>query len=87
MRNARNALLPSLQYLSQNKQQLQKINQAEAEVLKNLSKAYYVAKSEPPLAKFSSFCKLQKANGLDLGSTHLLPLTSVEISDSGSDTD
>lgn len=33
--------------------------------------AYYVAKSELPLAKFSShLCTLQKANGLDLGSSY-----------------
>ncbi|XP_039459533.1 zinc finger protein 862-like [Oreochromis aureus] len=49
-----------------------KINQAQQEVLKKLFRtAYYVAKSELPLAKFSSLCKLQKANGLDLGSTYL----------------
>ncbi len=49
-----------------------KINQAQQEVLKKLFRtAYYVAKSELPLAKFSSLCQLQKANGLDLGSTYL----------------
>lgn len=48
-----------------------KMSQAQQEVLKKLfRRAYYVAKNELPLAKFSTLCKLQTANGLDLGSTY-----------------
>ena len=53
-------------------QTVAKMNKDNFEVLKKLFRtAYYVAKEEIAMAKFSSLCKLQISNGVNMNNTYL----------------
>lgn len=53
-------------------QAVAKMNKDNFEVLKKLFRtAYYVAKEEIAMAKFSSLCKLQISNGVNMNNTYL----------------